>query len=281
MANRHASRGRFPLARRSASAARAFASTLSATAALLAPDQKPEHLAAYSVDKTMAPADRRAIPARLAGPGHETTVITNARLLTEGVDVPALDAVLFTDPRNSIVDAIQAIGRVLRAGSDPGKTETIIVPEGADAEAVLDDSAFATVGHVVRTLRAHDERLSAWLDEARASAARLPQGTPSTDDGTPPPWIEMPGSSAGRARDLLVRAVTMGTPRWFNGYEHAAACQREHGHPNAPLRYVNASGYHVGKWVVAQRTRHRRGELPTEQERLLTELGIDWKNLTR
>ena len=101
-------------------------------------------------------------------------VISNARVLTEGVDVPALDAVVFLQPRKSKIDIVQAVGRVMR--TYPGKeigyiVIPVVVPEGkgvTDAE-VLGGSDFATVWDVVRALRSHDERMDMWVNHTDAA----------------------------------------------------------------------------------------------------------------
>jgi len=92
-------------------------------------------------------------------------VLTNARCLSEGVDVPALDAVLFLNPRNSIVDVVQSVGRVMRKAK--GKTYGYVVipvaiPSGVDPEKALNDhKRFKIVWDVLRALRSHDSRLEA------------------------------------------------------------------------------------------------------------------------
>lgn len=92
-------------------------------------------------------------------------ILSNARCLSEGIDVPALDAVLFMTPRNSHIDIVQAVGRVMRKAE--GKTYGYIVlpvaiPAGADPADVLNDNKrFASVWNVLRALRSHDDRLNA------------------------------------------------------------------------------------------------------------------------
>ena len=90
--------------------------------------------------------------------------LSNARLFTEGVDVPSLDAVAFLDPRSSQVDIVQAIGRVMRRS--PGKRRGyIIVPvimePGADLAKTLrkGSNGYDVVGKVLRALQSHDMRL--------------------------------------------------------------------------------------------------------------------------
>ncbi len=101
-------------------------------------------------------------------PGH-CQILTNARCLSEGVDVPSLDAVLFFDARDSMVDVIQAVGRVMRQSRDTGKKfGYIILPIGVSAQALqgksVDDFVanspdFKVLWKVLRALRSHDERL--------------------------------------------------------------------------------------------------------------------------
>ena len=96
-------------------------------------------------------------------------ILSNARCLSEGIDVPALDAVLFMSPRNSHVDIVQAVGRVMRKAE--GKTYGYIVlpvaiPAGTDpADALSDNQRFASVWNVLRALRSHDDRLNAEINK--------------------------------------------------------------------------------------------------------------------
>ena len=95
-------------------------------------------------------------------------ILTNARCLSEGVDVPTLDAVLFLSPRKSQVDVIQAVGRVMRRaeGKDFGYIILpVAVPAGMAPERALDDNKrFQVVWQVLKALRAHDERLDAAIN---------------------------------------------------------------------------------------------------------------------
>ena len=104
-------------------------------------------------------------------PAGQCHVITNARCLTEGVDVPALDAVLFMEPRTSKVEIVQAVGRVMRRheGKKRGYIVLpVIVPEGKRVtdSAFLRSSAFQPVWDVISALRAHDERMDVWVNTA-------------------------------------------------------------------------------------------------------------------
>ena len=77
--------------------------------------------------------------------GHKRALMTNARCLTEGVDVPAIDCVMFADPKQSRVDIVQAAGRALRQyrGKDCGYIVVpLIVPEKMDFEKFAETTAF-------------------------------------------------------------------------------------------------------------------------------------------
>jgi superfamily II DNA or RNA helicase len=99
-----------------------------------------------------------------------SAVIANARCLTEGVDVPNVDAVLFADPRRSMIDIVQAVGRTLR--KNPKNSEKIgyvllpvLVEDGQTVEEFLESSAFKEIGRVLAVLSTHDERIA---EELRA-----------------------------------------------------------------------------------------------------------------
>jgi len=104
-------------------------------------------------------------------PGGGCRIVTNAKCLTEGVDVPALDAVLFLEPKRSQTDVVQAVGRVMRRS--PGKAcgyvvLPVVVPAGMslDDDEVLSGSDFKVVWSVLKALRSHDERLDVAINTA-------------------------------------------------------------------------------------------------------------------
>ena len=96
-------------------------------------------------------------------------ILSNARCLSEGIDVPALDAVLFMTPKNSHVDIVQAVGRVMRKaeGKDYGYIILpVAIPPGTDpADALNNNERFAAVWSVLRALRSHDDRLDAEINK--------------------------------------------------------------------------------------------------------------------
>lgn len=124
------------------------------------------------IDGTMDSEKRKEKLAWLAADEgeYQCHILSNARCLAEGIDVPDLDAVIYLSSRRSKVDIIQSVGRVMRRA--PGKEYGyIIIPvfleDGEDPDAVLSTSAFSTVWDVVRALRSHDERLDAIINSAQ------------------------------------------------------------------------------------------------------------------
>lgn len=111
----------------------------------------------------------------------ECRVLCNVRCLSEGVDVPALDAVLFMSPRNSEVEVVQSVGRVMRSfgrGTDHEKKYgyiiiPIIVPEDVNPEDALNDNErFKVVWTILNALRSHDEEFEAHVNHISLNKAR-------------------------------------------------------------------------------------------------------------
>lgn len=105
-----------------------------------------------------------------AEPPEDTChILSNVRCLSEGVDVPALDAVLFLTPRNSQVDVVQSVGRVMR--NAPGKARgyvvlPVVIPTGmAPSEALNDNKTYRVVWEVLQALRSHDDRFDAMINK--------------------------------------------------------------------------------------------------------------------
>ncbi|MYL33253.1 DEAD/DEAH box helicase [Pontibacillus yanchengensis] len=96
-------------------------------------------------------------------------ILSNARCLTEGVDVPDLDSVIFFNPRNSVIDIIQAVGRVMRKAEDKNYGYVILpinINKGNDIETELNNNEeYKVVWQVLQALRSHDERFNAMINQ--------------------------------------------------------------------------------------------------------------------
>ena len=96
-------------------------------------------------------------------------ILSNVRCLSEGVDVPALDAVLFLTPRNSQVDVVQSVGRVMRKANGKQRGYVVlpvVIPAGVEPhEALNDNKTYAVVWQVLQALRSHDDRFDAMVNK--------------------------------------------------------------------------------------------------------------------
>nr|WP_272916485.1 DEAD/DEAH box helicase family protein [Qipengyuania vulgaris] len=100
---------------------------------------------------------------------HSARILSNARCLSEGVDVPALDAIMFMHPRKSQVDVVQSVGRVMRR-AEGKKMGYVILPIGVPAgmepeEALANNEKYKVVWQILNALRAHDERFDATINK--------------------------------------------------------------------------------------------------------------------
>lgn len=203
-------------------------------------------------------------------------LLSNARCLAEGVDVPTLDGVAFIDPRRSEVDIVQAVGRAIRKSEDKS-VGTIVIPvfidTNADAETALDDSAFKPVWDVVKALRAHDTELGEHLDALRREMGRK-GGRPQLPTKI---RVDVP-ATVGRDfvnafRVQVVGATTAPWEFWFGLLERYVA---EHRHACPPITFTVGDN-RLGVWVAKQRTHRNKGNLSQERQQQLEKLpGWKW-----
>lgn len=161
----------------------------------------------------------------------ECRILSNARCLSEGVDVPALDAVMFLNPRNSIVDVVQSVGRVMRrsAGKDYGY---IILPVGVPAgvepdKALADNKRFKVIWQVLNALRSHDDRFNAIVNSIELNRGAEPGGkgddkimgghigpTADPDESLGPDGRATGPDDAATARQVAAQAALFSLTDW-------------------------------------------------------------------
>lgn len=178
---------------------------------------------AEHIDGTMSSWDRDLALERLRNDEAAdndkswSRVLMNARCLSEGVDVPALDAVLFLDPRQSAIDVVQAVGRVMRRADDRGKEKGyIILPilvepgETIVSEETLKSDSWKMVARVLSALRAHDDQLSGKLLSDVIAQERLPirviRPKPPGPRPTPPDDADADDRSPEYVQEMLMLA---------------------------------------------------------------------------
>ena len=258
--------------------ARSFATTLPEVRAWMPSHRRPNgRLWTQHVSGEMTSGDRevRLNQLREVGSG-ERGVLTNARCLTEGVDVPTLDGVAFIEPRRSQVDIVQAVGRAMRKADDK-TVGTIVIPvfvdENADPEQALDSSEFDRVWQVVKALRAHDEVLADELDELRRE-----QGRRKRSGGRPGKIVlDLPvGVGTAFARAFDTRIVAKTTSGWEEGVGAASRYREAHGNLRVPWNFVTKYGFPLGGWITQRRKEHSNGRLSVERIAELDALGMVW-----
>ena len=125
--------------------------------------------------------------------GPDVRVVSNVRCFSEGVDVPALDGVVFFEPRQSVVDVIQAVGRVMRRA--PGKSEgyvivPVVVSRNEAIQKVIDrDKSNKLILQIAEALRAHDDRIDRFFNQAALHVNMGKSAKPTPNPPTPPPQI--------------------------------------------------------------------------------------------
>ena len=183
------------------------------------PEDKKDEMVSLSskhIDGTMAAPKRDELLGWLKEDTakNECRVLTNVRCLSEGVDVPSLDAILFLSARSSQVDVVQSVGRVMRLA--PNKKFgyiiiPVIVPSDIDADKALDDNEnYKVVWSVLNALRAHDDRFDATVNQIDVNKKRPKQiivGTPQTSfkDGKPVSRIKGKGDKSDISTQIALQ----------------------------------------------------------------------------
>jgi len=205
-------------------------------------------------------------------------VMSNARCLTEGVDVPAVDMVAFLSPRRSRVDIVQATGRAMRRS--PGKiTGYVLVPlyveqaANETVEAAVSRSAFDEVWDVLHSLQEQDDVLAELIRHLGEQKGR----GKGFDDIRFADRVDIIGVQIGLEAlrsAVATRCFESLFSSWDTYFGKLLAFKERFGHCNvATLWEVDAS---LARWVAAQRTRRTKGALSDEQVARLDGLGFMW-----
>ncbi|MEE7625239.1 Helicase associated domain protein [Methylobacter sp. Wu8] len=215
---------------------------------------------------------------------NQRGLLSNARCLSEGVDVPSLDGVAFIDPKNSQVDIVQAVGRAIRL-SDDKKFGTIVIPvfieQGDNAVASIEASNFKPVWEVLNAFKSHDEVLSQQLDTLRTELGRKP-GSKVNQLDLSKITIDLPASVdrdfGDSLRTYLVEQSTVPWNFWYGLMENYA---QNHGNIKIPQRHITADGFSLGTWVSTQRQSKSKKLLSQDRvERLEALAGWSWDPIT-
>jgi len=201
-------------------------------------------------------------------------VMSNARCLTEGVDVPAVDMVAFLSPRRSRVDIVQATGRAMRRS--PGKpTGYVLVPlyveqaAGESIEQAVSRAEFDDVWDVLQSLQEQDEVLAEIIREMREEQGR----TKGFNDYRLRAILEVigPGLTVDRLRDVIsAKCIGQLGELWEERFGQLRAFVDKIGHASVPKDWPDDPA--LGGWVIAQRAKHKRGALTSSRKERLESL---------
>lgn len=207
------------------------------------------------------------------------SIITNAKCLTEGVDVPAVDMVAFVDPRHSKIDIAQAVGRAMRKPRGGNKkVGYIVIPifaEDADENSIeksIKSEGFDDVALVLNALLEQDEELTEIVQELQQDKGRGEVFNPKRLKEK----IEVIGPLIGLeelTNSIYVETINrLGNSwdEWIGRLTHYRNCE---GHCRVPALYVE-NGYRLGGWVQAQR--QKKSALSEDRIERLNQLDFIW-----
>lgn len=205
----------------------------------------------------------------------KSAVITNARCLTEGVDMPHVDTVYFCDPKNSLIDIVQASGRALRTSKCGGKVKEkgyIVVPifhnQGEKLEDVVSQSNFNNLVTIVKAMCAQDERLNDEINSLRIGkglriAARKANGVLNMDSKI----IKVDGFECDISDRIILEMIDRVSASW---YEHYGRLKEHY------MRFGNAEYETLSGWISNQRKMYANKQLSEERVELLNKIGFSW-----
>ena len=209
----------------------------------------------------------------------DRAILSNARCLTEGVNVPEVEMVAFMSPKRSRVDIVQAAGRAMRRSSDGTKSVGwILVPlfvdkkPGESVEAAIGHSDFREVFEVLGPLMEQDDILKDIIREMREDRGR----TRGFSDSRLREKLEIlwPGVALEDLRlAITTRCIDRLAPPWDEHFGELKKFKEENGHCRVPQRSA------LGQFVADMRKGHKAETLSAERARKLNEIGFAWDAL--
>jgi hypothetical protein len=214
----------------------------------------------------------------------EKAVVSNAKCLTEGVDVPAIDVVYYSDPKNSKIDIVQSAGRALRKAKNKSKEwGFIVVPifhkERESVEDAINKSDYKNLITVIRSLCDQDERLVseinelAWEKENRKqkSTINFTFSNEQTDK-----VIQFEEIQEKLKNALFNQVIDTLKDSWEIHFKELEDYFNRKGNCDIPARYKNKDGFGLGTWCVSQRGNFRKGLLSDTEIKKLDVIGFDF-----
>ncbi|MFJ2477978.1 Helicase associated domain protein [Streptomyces sp. NPDC087659] len=235
-------------------------------------------------------SDHRAqVLGQFGGTAHRA-VLSNCRVLGEGVDCPAVDSVALLDPKGSSVDIVQAIGRALRQKPNSGKLASLIVPVFLGPDETPSDmvtsASYRPLVKVLAGLRAHDERAVEMLAMPQENTPREmgewigPEPEEGEEESRMLLRFSSPRDPAAVAELVSLRVIDTERQDWTRGYWSARRWAAREGHLRVPLGAEMETGpgatYPLGRWIRRQRAAYASGQLDGRRAARLERLGMVW-----
>ena len=188
------------------------------------------------------------------------SLVTNARCLTEGLDIPEIDAVLFADPKRSKIDIVQAAGRALRT-CESKNLAYIIIPVVLDENAENPSKeAFKQIIQVISALGMNDERI---IEEFRAIANKESLG----DDRIV--IFDVPEIIRVKFSDLISNIELQIWDRlgsgWHKGFNQLKKFVAREGHARVHAEFVDDDNFPLGVWVSTRRQNYKNNKLAADR----------------
>lgn len=213
-------------------------------------------------------------------------VVSNARCLTEGVDVPIIDLIYFCDPRSSKIDIVQASGRALR--KDPNGKKTIgyiVVPIyhhiDEDMEKEIDKKPyFQNLISIIRSLCDHDERLRAEIDDiAFGKGQKTSKRIEITYNDTEiEKIVKLDGLDKNVRQFLFDQIIEKTKNLWNVRFEELKEFKNKYNTTDVGRKYKQE---HLRYWCQEQRDYFHEKKLAKEKIEKLEGVGFDWKGELR
>ncbi|MEV5567827.1 Helicase associated domain protein [Streptomyces sp. NPDC052196] len=259
-----------------------FARQFPHTLRTLPKNQRPSwaaELSVQSINGNHTPDQRQKIQDRFIA-AHRG-ILTNAQVLGEGVDLPAVDAIVFADRTASVRRIVQALGRALRNPPTlDHKTASLVIPAYTPPDADPTDilgTPYEALWLVTAALRHHDQSIAARAPRKNAKR-RLETDTHQLIARRFHFDFTLDADHIAQAMDLIAwpsDGATLSAPRRA-GLAAALRYHAEHGHLRMPTDYEDAYGYRLGQFIDGQRTAYHQGTLTTEWITGLEDLGMIW-----
>jgi len=210
-------------------------------------------------------------------------VMTNARCLTEGIDVPAIDLVYFCDPKNSKIDIIQASGRALRKSKNKDKKYGyVVVPifhrAKEQIEETIEASAFKNLISVVRALCDQDERLQVEINSIKfGGVQRQTNSSHLKIDADSTKFIVLENFQKKLKKSIFEQIVEKIRDSWKSRYELLVEFRKQHS-DRWPNQLEEFQGVKLGTWCANQRHPGRKAFLTPERKALLRKIDFPWED---